>query len=560
MSKAVRVPLVARFLSSQQREREPAKSDYHQMLTATATRMKFLAPMLSRGLARWRLPINHVWDPTERMHDSPLFVDEPQSEDVLQTEPDSIDETEIPHVSCDLIEAPDIKPRRSRRWLILILFALIAIGAIGGVIGYLLTRKTGTSGSSATSTSEDDDEDCQSTQDPFRQCECFGQIQVTDTNISDEYYSLTTSSELTEFVGLGISIESCSPENVALAWLATEMAAANEASQAVIDKKVLDRLVMAHVFETLGGRDWTERTKWMSSSSVCDWFGISCDGDGNIVMLSLPKNQLQGSLDSRLGLLQNLTTLQLSENDITGSIPLDVWSLPSLENLLLNSNKLSGVISMPSIDAPTLTKIDLALNMFTGSLPSFTKFAKLQHLNVSHMTLTGTLPTDINLLPQLESFDLTGNQDIDGTIPSGLKLLSNLTYFAISDTIVSGSVSELVELLPDGIEYLSVAFTFIGDSIPTSIGRLSKLEHLDLAFLPSEGSIPSELGLCTQLQFLNLAGSFLTGTLPSELGNLSELRTLILYGNQEMSGTVPPEYAKLSKLETFNIDLTKISS
>lgn len=279
-------------------------------------------------------PINDVWDPTERMHDSPLFVDEPQSDDVLQTEPDSIEESEIPHVSCDLIEAPDIKPRRSRRWLILILFALIAIGAIGGVIGYLLMRKKGTSGSSATSTSDDDDdEDCQSTQDPFRQCECFGQIQVTDTSISDEYYSLTTSSELNEFVGLGISIESCSPENLALVWLATEMAAANEASQAVIDKKVLDRLVMAHVFETLGGRDWTERAKWMSSSSVCDWFGISCDGDGNIVMLSLPKNQLQGSLDSRLGLLQNLTTLQLSENDITGSIPLDVWSLPSLGTL-----------------------------------------------------------------------------------------------------------------------------------------------------------------------------------------------------------------------------------
>jgi Leucine-rich repeat (LRR) protein len=89
--------------------------------------------------------------------------------------------------------------------------------------------------------------------------------------------------------------------------------------------------------------------------------------------------------------------------------------------------------------------------MFSGSLPSFTKFAKLQHLNVSHMTLTGTLPTDINLLPQLESFDLTGNQGIDGTIPSGLKLLSNLTYFAISDTIVSGNLSELVELLPVGI-------------------------------------------------------------------------------------------------------------
>jgi hypothetical protein len=268
-------------------------------------------------------------------------VDElPRSDDALHTEPNSIDDTEIPHVSCDMIETQNTKPWRSRRCLVLIIFALIGICAIGAIIGFVSMKKQGASESSATSTS--DDADCQSTQDPFRKCECFGSIQVTDANISEEYYSLTASdiseqyyyltasTELTEFVGLDISIESCSPENLALLWLAKEMAAGGEASKAVIDKKVLDRLVMANFFETLGGRGWTESTKWMSSSSVCDWFGISCDGDGNLVTLSLPRNQLQGSLDSRLGLLQDLKSLTLFENEITGSIPLQVWNLPSL--------------------------------------------------------------------------------------------------------------------------------------------------------------------------------------------------------------------------------------
>jgi Leucine-rich repeat (LRR) protein len=129
----------------------------------------------------------------------------------------------------------------------------------------------------------------------------------------------------------------------------------------------------------------------------------------------------------------------------------NILFFPRSENVLLNGNQLSGVVSTTAVDAAALTKIDLALNMFTGSLPSFAAIGTLQHLNVSHMKFTGTLPSDFHLLSQLESLDLSGNQGIDGTIPSGLNLLSNLTYFGISDTMVSGSLSDLVERLPAGI-------------------------------------------------------------------------------------------------------------
>jgi hypothetical protein len=84
------------------------------------------------------LPIEDAWDPTERMHNSPLFDDEPaSSNDALQTAPDSIADAEIPRVSNESGDIMKIKAWRSRRCILLILFMLIGIWAIGGVIGYL---------------------------------------------------------------------------------------------------------------------------------------------------------------------------------------------------------------------------------------------------------------------------------------------------------------------------------------------------------------------------------------------------------------------------------------
>ena len=89
--------------------------------------------------------------------------------------------------------------------------------------------------------------------------------------------------------------------------------------------------------------------------------------------------------------------------------------------------------------------------MFSGSLPGFTSFIKLLHLNISSMALTGTLPSDINRLSLLESIDVSFNEGIVGPIPSALRLLPNLKHIDISETTVSGSVSELIETLPAGI-------------------------------------------------------------------------------------------------------------
>ena len=275
-------------------------------------------------------PVDDGWDPTatDQSLYSSTFADEPQWNDPLDIQ----ENMDIPRVSCDVPELPSKTSRHSRRCLLLTLAVLVSMCAFGGIVAFLLlSRKGGSSSLPSAGADSDADADCQSLHDAFHQCECLGRMDVTDANVRDQYNVLLASEELVQFVvGLDTSIESCTPENMALVWLATEMAADEEAGQTVIDSQIQDRLVLANAFETLGGRGWTENTNWMSSASVCDWFGITCDLDEQIVTLSLPKNQLQGTLDSRLALLYDLKSLELSDNEITGSIPLDVWNLPSL--------------------------------------------------------------------------------------------------------------------------------------------------------------------------------------------------------------------------------------
>lgn len=66
------------------------------------------------------------------------------------------------------------------------------------------------------------------------------------------------------------------------------------------------------------------------------------------------------------------------------------------------------------------------------------------------------------------------------------------------------------------------------------------------------GSIPSELGRCSRLTYLGLENSLLVGTLPSEIGTLSDLQILYVSINR-LTGTVPTEYANLTKLKEFSI-------
>mmetsp|Transcript_249 Transcript_249/g.427 ORF Transcript_249/g.427 Transcript_249/m.427 type:complete len:257 (+) Transcript_249:95-865(+) len=87
-------------------------------------------------------------------------------------------------------------------------------------------------------------------------------------------------------------------------------------------------------------------------------------------------------------------------------------------------------------------------------------------------------------------------------------------------------------------------------TIPTELGMLSRLTWLDVDVNRLTGTVPSELGSATSLVWLCFHQNQLTGTVPSELGLLTSLTWLRFYTNQ-LSGTIPSELGALSRLTTL---------
>jgi len=64
------------------------------------------------------------------------------------------------------------------------------------------------------------------------------------------------------------------------------------------------------------GENWTTGTNWNDTGIVyCDWYGITCNEDKNIIGINLSNNNLSGTAD--LSRLTNLVSLDLSRNNLT---------------------------------------------------------------------------------------------------------------------------------------------------------------------------------------------------------------------------------------------------
>ena len=133
------------------------------------------------------------------------------------------------------------------------------------------------------------------------------------------------------------------------------------------------------------------------------------------------------------------------------------------------------------------------------------------------------------------ALDLPGN-GLVGTIPSELGRLSKLTRLWLSGNELSGS-------------------------IPAALGNLTALKDLDLSNNQFTGPIPRELGNLPKLTDLNLSRNQFNGSLPSELGNLANLTQLWLDNSLSqnlLTGPVPTAYASLSKLLEFSVGFTHL--
>lgn len=158
-------------------------------------------------------------------------------------------------------------------------------------------------------------------------------------------------------------------------------------------------------------------------------------------------------------------------------------------------------------------------------------------LRMDGVGLTGSLPSELDLLvDSLEEVYFNNNQ-LSSSIPTTIGLLTGLRRLQLSQNNLLGSLPPEVGTMRS-LRLLSVKNNQLTGEIPIELGMMSTLVSLDLGRNRFVGNIPTQMGLMTSLQFLYFSGNNLSGPIPDELGNLASLRTVVFKEN-DFTGLVP---------------------
>ncbi len=202
------------------------------------------------------------------------------------------------------------------------------------------------------------------------QCHCNGTISKLAPDIAARYDLLMETFVSRVEPNFSFYLESCSPQNQALVWLASGDGLEDGVTEDF--SSLRQRYGMALLFVVWNGISWNVNAEWLSSASECTWFGVKCANSEEIVTdIVLSSNKVVGQIPVNVSLFVNLTNLALDGNDLHNStIPSEIGLLTKLQNLVLSSTSISGTIPAELYnglgDALEIFQIDN--NRMTGTL------------------------------------------------------------------------------------------------------------------------------------------------------------------------------------------------
>ncbi|XP_072058336.1 receptor-like protein EIX2 isoform X2 [Arachis hypogaea] len=262
----------------------------------------------------------------------------------------------------------------------------------------------------------------------------------------------------------------------------------------------------------------------------------------SLLQVDLRNNNLTGKIPHSIGSLSRLIFLSLEKNKLFEEIPLSLKDCKNLQYLILGGNAFSGTI--PSWINQRIKILQLGSNQFSGNIPiEVCQFFSLKILDLSNNKLSGSIPNCLHnmtsmispyasmdvlkiLIPTKYSkrgfsfvyfrvvtkymvldfvhpiclVDLSSN-DLSGTIPSELFMLTGLRSLNLSHNQLMGSISQHFSNLTL-LESLDLSNNLFSGQIPQSMSGMSFLGALNLSCNNFEGKIP----MGTQLEsFTNLS-------------------------------------------------------
>lgn len=226
----------------------------------------------------------------------------------------------------------------------------------------------------------------------------------------------------------------------------------------------------------------------------------------------------------------------------------------------LPNNGLSG--SLPSsLSALSLFVLELADNKLSGSVPTpVGKLTNLQLLSLSNNQLSGAIPAQLANMGQLETLYLNNNQ-LTGPIPSSLSTNSYLAYLNLGKNQLTGPIPPSLGNM-NRLQYLVLSYNQLSGSIPASLGNMPYLWGLALDHNQLSGSIPGNIGYSEYAYAgIDLSYNQLTGPIPDSLGmgKLQEMLINLRLNNNKLTGSIPASLANLVNLNVLDADHNQLS-
>lgn len=219
---------------------------------------------------------------------------------------------------------------------------------------------------------------------------------------------------------------------------------------ACLDPRVVEeRRILFDFYEYTNGTNWLIQTDWLSDSSVCDWYGLSCEDNEHVSEISLGNNLLAGASASKDTLseifaLQDLKVLDLKENQIE----LNFAKIPEGTKLEFLRMSGTGMTTMAGISRATSLRAFHATNNDLHSVPDeIFAMTNLESLFLSYNAITGTISRHFGQMASLRELYMYGNR-ITGPIPSELGRMSNLTDLVLAHNFLSGTLPDALGNLP----------------------------------------------------------------------------------------------------------------
>ena len=284
-----------------------------------------------------------------------------------------------------------------------------------------------------------------------------------------------------------------------------------------------------------------------------NFLGCTMHGDG-----------FTGRLPDNIGNMTELRLLCLGGNNLTGKIPRsisrltklyyldlrntpgmmhghlsDLFSISSLQFLLVSGVKLIGEI--PSMLPANLDVLVLPGNSISGKFPQkISQSNKLIELNVANNELTGDIPGQLLLLPNIDMIDLSqnkfssinkgkpwsknvsagiksyvslaGNRNLNIYLPSFMEIFSRKVNHRIGPLVLNLSNCDIDSPLSASVLYFEMTTCdlhknkFYGE-IPDIFADTSILTYFDISSNNLSGSFPLGMQSLISLQFLDISGN-----------------------------------------------------